>query len=287
MPINSPDFLLNVADIVRLALAEDLGAGDITARLINPATQVRAQILCKEAAVLCGKRWVDATFNMVDPELQLRWLKAEGASIAIGDSILEISGAARSILTGERTALNFLQTLSGTATVSRHYANLVKHTRVTLLDTRKTLPGLRMAQKYAVRLGGCSNHRLGLFDAFLIKENHIAAAGGIVAAIARARSLGLNKPVEIEVQDLEQLEQAIAGGADSVLLDNFSLDDITAAVALNQSRLRLEASGGINEDTLVKVAETGVDCISIGSLTKHCHAIDFTLLIDSNQPERV
>ena len=287
MPINSPDFLLNVADIVRLALAEDLGAGDITARLINAGSEVHAQILCKEAAVLCGKPWVDATFNMVDPELQLRWLKAEGASIAIGDSILEISGAARSILTGERTALNFLQTLSGTATVSRHYANLVKHTRVTLLDTRKTLPGLRMAQKYAVRLGGCSNHRLGLFDAFLIKENHIAAAGGIVAAIARARSLGLNKPVEIEVQDLEQLEQAIAGGADSVLLDNFSLDDITAAVALNQSRLRLEASGGINEDTLVKVAETGVDYISIGSLTKHCHAIDFTLLIGSNQPERV
>ncbi len=287
MPINSPDFLLNVADIVRLALAEDLGTGDITARLINAGSEVRAQILCKEAAVLCGKPWVDATFNMVDPELQLRWLKAEGASIAIGDSILEISGAARSILTGERTALNFLQTLSGTATVSRHYANLVKHTRVTLLDTRKTLPGLRMAQKYAVRLGGCSNHRLGLFDAFLIKENHIAAAGGIVAAIARARSLGLNKPVEIEVQDLEQLEQAIAGGADSVLLDNFSLDDITAAVALNQSRLRLEASGGINEDTLVKVAETGVDYISIGSLTKHCHAIDFTLLIGSNQPERV
>ncbi len=287
MPINSPDFLLNVADIVRLALAEDLGTGDITARLINAGSEVRAQILCKEAAVLCGKPWVGATFNMVDPELQLRWLKAEGASIAIGDSILEISGAARSILTGERTALNFLQTLSGTATVSRHYANLVKHTRVTLLDTRKTLPGLRMAQKYAVRLGGCSNHRLGLFDAFLIKENHIAAAGGIVAAIARARSLGLNKPVEIEVQDLEQLEQAIAGGADSVLLDNFSLDDITAAVALNQSRLRLEASGGINEDTLVKVAETGVDYISIGSLTKHCHAIDFTLLIGSNQPERV
>lgn len=269
----------DIAEIVRLSLSEDIGAGDITAQLISAEARVTARILSKESAVLCGIPWVNATFRMVDPETQLQWHKEEGSEVHAGDLILSMTGSARSILTAERTALNFLQTLSGTATTSRHFAQLVAHTPVKLLDTRKTLPGLRTAQKYAVRVGGCSNHRLGLFDGFLIKENHIAACGSIAEAISRARSLNLQKQVEVEVQDLAQLQQAITGGADIVLLDNFSLRDIVAAVALNNGRLRLEASGGIDESTLVKVAESGVDYISIGSLTKHCKAIDYTLLV--------
>lgn len=268
-----------IAEIVRLALSEDIGTGDITAQLISAEARVTARILCKEPAVLCGMPWVDATFRMVDPGLQLQWHKAEGSDVAADDLVMSIQGSARSILTAERTALNFLQTLSGTATVSRHLAQLVAHTKVKLLDTRKTLPGLRTAQKYAVRVGGCSNHRLGLFDGFLIKENHIAACGSIAGAICSARSLNLQKQVEVEVQDLAQLEQALAAGADIVMLDNFAPGDIAEAVALNGGRLRLEASGGIDESTLVMVAECGVDYISIGSLTKHCKAIDYTLLV--------
>lgn len=277
---NSPQIPSDITDIVRLALMEDIGDGDITATLIPAAEQATAKILCKESAVMCGLPWVTATFKMVDPELRLQWHQAEGDDIQAGDLIVTLSGTARSILTGERTALNFLQTLSGTATTSRQFANLVAHTKVKLLDTRKTLPGLRTAQKYAVRIGGCHNHRMGLFDAFLIKENHITASGGISEAIAGARACKLQKLIEIEVQNLQQLELAIAAKADVVMLDNFSLQDIAAAVTLNNGRLRLEASGGIDAASLVKVAETGVDYISIGSLTKHCKAIDFTLLID-------
>lgn len=270
----------DIATIVRIALQEDIGSGDITANLIHANTQATARILCKEAAILCGQPWVSETFRMVDPLLRLEWHKAEGSEIQPGDLIASLAGKARAILTAERTALNFLQTLSGTATTSRHFASLVKHTRVHLLDTRKTLPGLRTAQKYAVRIGGCHNHRMGLFDAFLVKENHIAACGGIAEAITRARAINSEKTVEVEVQNLQQLRLAIAAEADVAMLDNFSLADIVAAVALNRGRLRLEASGGIDAGTLVKVAESGVDYISIGSMTKHCKAIDFTLLID-------
>lgn len=277
---NSPLVPPDISEIVQLALAEDIGDGDITAALIPASAQATAKILCKETAVLCGQPWVTEVFQRVDPQLRLQWHHAEGDEIQVGDLIVTLSGAARSILTGERTALNFLQTLSGTATTSRQHARLVAHTKVMLLDTRKTLPGLRTAQKYAVRIGGCHNHRMGLFDAFLIKENHIAASGGIREAIAIARSFNMKKLVEIEVQNLRQLELALAAKADVVMLDNFSLQDIAAAVTLNNGQSRLEASGGIDTASLVKVAESGVDYISIGALTKHCRAIDFTLLID-------
>ncbi len=270
----------DIVTIVRIALDEDIGSGDITANLIHPNTQATARILCKEAAVLCGLPWVAETFRLVDPTLSLLLHKAEGSEIQLGDLIASLAGNARSILTAERTALNFLQTLSGTATTSRHFADLVRHTGVRLLDTRKTLPGLRTAQKYAVRIGGCQNHRMGLFDAFLVKENHIAACGGIAEAITSARAINSEKLVEVEVQNLQQLQIAIAAEADVAMLDNFSLADIRAAVNLNRGRLRLEASGGIDAGTLVKIAESGVDYISIGSLTKHCKSIDFTLLID-------
>jgi len=271
---------LDIATIVRIAMEEDIGSGDITANLINANTEATAKILCKESAVLCGQPWVAETFRMIDPLLSLVWHKTEGSEILPGDLIASLAGNARSILTAERTALNFLQTLSGTATTSRHFANLVRHTGVRLLDTRKTLPGLRTAQKYAVRIGGCQNHRMGLFDAFLVKENHIVACGSIAEAIVSARAINSDKLVEVEVQNLEQLQKAIAAEADVAMLDNFSMADIVAAVSLNRGRLRLEASGGIDASTLVKVAESGVDYISIGSLTKHCKAIDFTLLVD-------
>jgi len=280
MTNSSPTLPPDIEDNVRLALAEDVGSGDITAELVAIDQQVTAAIFCKEAAVLCGSAWVSSAFKMVDPDLSLNWQIEEGEAIHVGTRILTISGSARSILTAERTALNFLQTLSGTATVSRYFANLVAHTKVNLLDTRKTLPGLRNAQKYAVRTGGCHNHRMGLYDAFLIKENHIAACGSIANAISQARALGYEKTVEIEVQNLEQLQAAIQAGADVVMLDNFNLTQIVDAVALNAGRVKLEASGGIDESTLVKIAETGVDYISIGGLTKHCHAIDFTLLLN-------
>ena len=277
IPVQLP---ADITAIVRLALAEDIGSGDITANLIDAGSQASAQIICKEEAILCGNAWLETTFKLLDPELQLNWLAKEGQRVLPGHMVVNIQGAARSILTGERTALNFLQTLSGTATASKYYADLVAHTGVILLDTRKTLPGLRTAQKYAVRIGGCHNHRMGLYDAFLIKENHIATCGGVAAAIKKARALGLQKPVQIEVQNLLQLAEAIATGADVVMLDNFSLDSVKAAVELNQGQVKLEVSGGIDQHTLVKIAETGVDYVSIGSLTKHCKAIDFSLLID-------
>ncbi|HSG99607.1 MAG TPA: carboxylating nicotinate-nucleotide diphosphorylase [candidate division Zixibacteria bacterium] len=277
----APVLPADLATQVRLALAEDVGDGDITAELIDSASVVTAQIKSRESAVLCGKAWVDCTFQTLDPSLQIDWRVADGELIHNNQSLVSLRGSARAILTGERTALNFLQTLSATATVSRRYAELIAHTPARILDTRKTLPGLRTAQKYAVRVGGCDNHRMGLFDAFLIKENHIAACGGIGAAISRARALGTGKNIEIEVQDLDELQQALLAQPDIIMLDNFSLEDIAAAVALNQGRVKLEASGGIDDSTLVKIAESGVDYVSIGALTKHCRAIDFTLLVDT------
>ncbi len=271
----------DLEEIVRQAIAEDLGGGDITAQLIPEELQAQASIIARESAILCGTPWADAVFNQLSSDIEIHWHISEGSQFDSGMIVGSISGNARAILTGERCALNFLQTLSSTATQTRSFVKAVAHTGVKLLDTRKTLPGLRSAQKYAVRVGGGQNHRMGLFDAFLIKENHIAASGGIEAAISQARQLLPEKTVEIEVTNLEQLEQAISAGADIVMLDNFDLETTAQAVQINRERAKLEASGGIDQQALVSIAETGVDYISIGAITKHCRAIDFSLLVES------
>ena len=262
---------------VRAALAEDIGSGDITAALIPATSRASARVITREVGVLCGTAWVDEVFAQLDPAVTIEWRAADGDRIAGGDALVEIDGPARSLLTGERTALNFLQLLSGTATTCQHYASLVAGTGVRLLDTRKTIPGLRLAQKYAVSCGGCHNHRIGLFDAFLIKENHISACGGIAAAVATARIHAPDKPVEVEVESLDELRQALAAGCDRVMLDNFSLDQLVGAVVLNSGQAELEASGNVTEKTLRAIAETGVDYISIGALTKDCKALDLSM----------
>ncbi|MEO4049241.1 carboxylating nicotinate-nucleotide diphosphorylase [Pseudomonas sp. CAU 1711] len=262
---------------VRTALREDVGSGDITAQLIPAGRLAHARVITREAAVICGTAWVDAVFRHLDPRVAVHWHVRDGEE-ALGDQVLfELEGPARALLSGERSALNFLQTLSAVATRCRHFANLVEGTGVKLLDTRKTLPGLRLAQKYAVTQGGCHNHRIGLYDAFLIKENHIAACGGIAQAIATAHGIAPGKPVEVEVESLDELREALEAGADIVMLDELSLDDMRSAVALTAGRAKLEASGGINESTLRSIAETGVDYISIGSLTKDVKAIDLSM----------
>ncbi len=265
---------------VAAALAEDIGGGDITAALLDPAATGSGRAIAREDTVLCGRPWVDAVYHRLDPSLRPQWRHEEGADIGPGATLYIIEGNNRALLSAERSALNFLQTLCGVARRSRELAALVAHTGCKLLDTRKTLPGLRSAQKYAVRVGGCHNHRMGLFDAFLIKENHIRARGGIGPAITRAREMRPDKPVEIEVRDLAELEQAIAAGADVAMLDNFDIDRIRQAVALTRGRCRLEASGGVEGETLVEIAETGVDCISLGLLTKHCRAADLSFLLE-------
>ena len=262
---------------VRRALAEDIGSGDITAALIPADRQARATIISREPAVLCGTAWADEVFRQVDPAIKVTWLAADGDPLQPDQPFCELAGPARGLLSGERCALNFIQTLSATATRSRHFADLVEGTSVKLLDTRKTLPGLRLAQKYAVTCGGCHNHRIGLFDAFLIKENHIAACGGIQAAVDQARALAPGKPVEVEVENLQELRQALEAGADIIMLDELSHADMRTAVQIAAGRAKLEASGGITEATLRSVAETGVDYISIGSLTKDIKAVDLSM----------
>lgn len=269
-----------IQQLVRQALNEDIGDGDITAQLIPTETQVTAGIIARESGVLCGSAWAVEVFHQLDETVELTWLKQDAEQFEENERIVQIRGNARAIMTAERSALNFLQTLSATATQTAHFLKLVSHTDAAILDTRKTLPGLRTAQKYAVRTGGGRNHRMGLYDAFLIKENHIAACGGIAAAVHSARNVAADKPVEVEVQTLDELQQALDVRADTVMLDNFSIEDLRAAVQLNAGRCTLEASGGVDHDTLVKIAETGVDCISIGALTKHCRAIDLSLLIE-------
>lgn len=271
----------DIALHVRFALGEDIGTGDISAQLIPAHKHASATVYGREEAILCGRPWVDEVFRQVDPSLQMTWLAQEGARTHKDQALLKIHGNARSLLTAERCALNYLQTLSGTASLSRHYADLVAHTKVRLLDTRKTIPGLRSAQKYAVRIGGCHNHRMGLYDAFLIKENHINACGSIGAAINSARQLHADKAVEVEVETLSQLQEALQAKAEIIMLDNFDLAALREAVHINQGRARLEASGGVNESTLAAIAETGVDFISIGALTKDCRAIDLSLLFHS------
>ena len=271
------DLSAEINATVRRALAEDIGSGDITAQLIPAERLAHASVITREAAVISGVAWVDAVFRQLDPRVAVHWQVVDGERVEAGQVLFHLEGPARALLTGERTALNFLQTLSGVATNCRHYADLVECTGVKLLDTRKTLPGLRLAQKYAVTCGGCHNHRIGLYDAFLIKENHIAACGSIAQAIVAAHRIAPGKPVEVEVESLDELEQALQAGADIVMLDELSLDDMRTAVGLARGRAKLEASGGIGEETLLAVAQTGVDYISIGALTKHVRAVDLSM----------
>jgi nicotinate-nucleotide pyrophosphorylase (carboxylating) len=280
MPIPAPH---DLRQLVERALEEDIGAGDLTASLIPERTDGRASVITREPAVVCGIPYVDAVFGRLDPRVRIDWQTREGARAAADEVLFHIQGPARALLTGERTALNFLQLLSGTATAAHAYAERIEGTGCRLLDTRKTIPGLRTAQKYAVRVGGGENHRIGLFDGILIKENHIMAAGSIARAVQAARATGAQVPVEVEVENLEELSQAIAAGADIAMLDDFSLADMAAGVALNRRAARpleLEASGGVSLDTIRRIAETGVDFISVGSITKHVRAIDLSMRLE-------
>jgi nicotinate-nucleotide pyrophosphorylase (carboxylating) len=265
---------------VSCALAEDLGSGDITAELIPEDCTWKASVYSRESAILCGRNWFDAVFHHLDERTEVRWYAADGDAIAAHQVVCTLKGPARCLLSGERTALNFLQTLSGTATLARSYARQLEGLQTRVLDTRKTIPGLRRAQKYAVRCGGCHNHRFGLYDAFLIKENHIAAAGSIAQAIQTARQHKPDFMVEIEVESLEQLQQALDAGADRILLDNFSLAQLNKAVTLTKRRVQLEASGGITLDNIRQYAQIGVDYISVGALTKNVRAIDLSMRFD-------
>ena len=271
----------DINPIVKLALDEDIGSGDITAALVPSRDAAHATVITREAGVLCGTQLVAAVFYAVDPGVSVKWNKADGDRLAPNDVLFTLAGNARSILTGERAALNFLQMLSGTASYSASLASIVEGTNAKLLDTRKTIPGFRNAQKYAVTCGGCFNHRIGLFDAFLIKENHIAACGGIRQAIEQARQSAPGKPIEIEVENLQELEQALTAKADRVMLDNFTLDDMRRAVAMTKGEVELEASGNVTEVTLKGIAETGVDFISIGALTKVVMPLDLSLRLSS------
>jgi nicotinate-nucleotide pyrophosphorylase (carboxylating) len=265
---------------VREALAEDIGSGDLTALLVPADVSGQAEIITREDAILCGSRWAELAFTLVDPRVRLDWMAREAAAVVAGQTLVTVRGPARALLTGERTAMNFLQTLSGTATTASRYAVLLEGTGCQLLDTRKTVPGLRLAQKYAVRCGGGRNHRLGLHDGILIKENHILAAGSIGAAVAAARALPRQVPVEVECETLDELEQTFAAGADMALLDEFTPEALREAVARNLARgrpLRLEASGGVTLENLRAIASTGVDFISVGSITKHVRAIDLSM----------
>lgn len=266
-----------IAANARAALEEDIGSGDITAGLIPAGNRGRARVITREPMVVAGIPWADEVFRQVDPAIRAQWQVREGDRVDADTPLVILEGPARSLLTAERAALNFLQLLSGTATAVSRLVPLLDGTRARLLDTRKTLPGLRIAQKYAVEVGGGQNHRLGLFDAFLIKENHIMAAGGIAGAVASARRLAPGKPVEVEVETLDELDQALQAGADIIMLDDFSLDDMRRAVQHTAGRARLEASGGMNAERLRQVAATGVDYISMGALTKDVRAIDLSM----------
>lgn len=277
MPESIPTDLV---EQVRSALIEDIGTGDVTAALIPRGQESNATVISRETAVICGAPWFDAVFEQLDPFVKVSWLVKEG-DLANTDQILcRLSGPSRSLLTGERTALNFLQTLSGTATRARKFAQAVAGTECVVLDTRKTVPGLRNAQKYATRIGGCGNHRLGLYDGVLIKENHIMAAGSIAAAIEKARELSARLPIEVEVENLKELREALDANADIIMLDELSLQDMRAAVSINNGQAKLEASGNVNLTTIRAIAETGVDFVSTGSITKHVTAVDLSMRFD-------
>ena len=271
----------DIQQTVSRALAEDIGSGDVTADLIPLYKQATAHVICREAAVVCGVAWFNEVFHQLDPAVEIDWQYLDGDKVKPGTLLCTLHGKARSILTGERTALNFLQTLSATATATRHYADLVGHTNCRILDTRKTLPGLRNAQKYAVRCGGGTNHRIGLYDRVLIKENHIMAAGSITAAIEQARKLHPGILVEVETENLQELGEAIVAQADIIMLDDYDMETMREAVRITAGRIPLEASGGVNVNTVRTIAETGVDFVSIGEITKHIRAVDLSMRFQS------
>lgn len=273
----------SIVDVVRFALQEDIGSGDLTASLIPVDAVSSAWVMTREPAVIAGQPWFDETFRQLDARVKIEWRVADGDQVVANQRLCNLRGPARALLTGERTALNFLQTLSATATEARRYADCVAGSGVKILDTRKTLPGLRDAQKYAVRCGGCHNHRHGLYDGVLIKENHILAAGSITRAISQVRPYAKGKAVEVEVETLAELQEALAAGADIIMLDNFNLEQIREAVAINAGRAKLEISGGVSFEQLPVLAATGVDFISIGGLTKHVRAIDLSMRFDTGQ----
>ena len=269
----------DIQPAVAQSLAEDIGSGDITASLIAAETDATARVITRDDCTICGTEWVNEVFKQVDPNVQLDWQVSDGDKVAANSVLFTATGKARSLLTGERAALNFLQLLSGTATVASRYAQMVEGTQVQLLDTRKTIPGLRTAQKYAVKTGGCYNHRIGLYDAFLIKENHIEACGSISNAISQAKASHPGKPVEIEIENQDELEQALAAGADIIMLDNYTPAECAQAVTFVAGRAKLEASGGINDSTLRAYAESGVDFISMGVLTKDAKSVDLSMRV--------
>ncbi|MBL4680202.1 MAG: carboxylating nicotinate-nucleotide diphosphorylase [Pseudomonadales bacterium] len=274
------DYLQDISQSVAFALKEDIGEGDITAQLIDAQRNASAEVICRDEAVICGRPWVEEVLLQVDSKLKIKWMIEEGERVSENQILFKIEGHARSLLTAERPALNYLQLLSGTATITAHYANLIQHTKTKLLDTRKTIPGLRRAQKYAVKCGGGMNHRMGLFDAFLIKENHIIACGSISLAIEKAKALYPDRKVEIEVENLEELAEAISAEPDWIMLDNFSLSDLSMAVETAHNNILFEASGGIEQESdLIAIAETGVDYISMGVLTKNNIAVDLSMRI--------
>ena len=274
----------NLAADVKNALREDIGSGDVTALLIDALAQSKATLVTRQAAVICGIEWFNEVFQQLSPEISIKWHVSDGEKVRADTVLCELSGSSRALLTGERTAMNFLQTLSGTATYVATFVEKVSHTQVKLLDTRKTLPGLRMAQKYAVKCGGGHNHRIGLFDAFLIKENHIIAAGNIADAVTRARAISPAILLEVEVESLDELQQAIDASVDRVLLDNFNENEMRKAVSLASGKMPLEASGNVSLETITGIAETGVDFISIGSLTKDVQAIDLSMRFEKPAP---
>lgn len=267
---------------VHQALLEDVGSGDLTAALLSPKARSRATLVVREPAILCGTAWFDEVFHQLDPTIRVDWQHQDCERLEADQVLARLEGPTRALLTGERTALNFVQLLSGVATVAGRFADAVAGTGVRLLDTRKTLPGLRLAQKYAVVCGGCSNHRLGLYDAILIKENHIQAAGGLRAAVERAMELAPDLEIEVEVEDLQELEEALRVGAHRILLDNFDLEGMRQAVAITHGRARLEVSGGVDLAGLRAIAETGVNDISVGALTKNVRAIDLSLRMEES-----
>lgn len=275
--IDNTALQIAIAANVTTALTEDVASGDINALLIPESQTATAKIITRQEAILCGKAWVTETFRQIDPSVELSWYFNDGDNLKADDLIVEVTGPARSLLTGERTALNFLQLLSAVATRTKYFVSKIRGNHMELIDTRKTIPGLRLAQKYAVTCGGGQNHRMGLYDAFLIKENHIAASGGIDKAVQAARALAPNKLIEVETETLEELEQALKSGADIIMLDNFNLEDTKKAVELSRGKAKIEASGGINDDTLIDIAQAGVDYVSMGTLTKDIKAVDLSM----------
>lgn len=280
--LQSSGIRMSIHDLVALGLSEDVGTGDITAALISEDTILTAQVITREPAIICGVAWVNETFQQVDSQIKITWFVNDAERVSTNQLLFKVTGKARSILTAERTALNFLQLLSGTATTTSHYVERIKHTQAKLLDTRKTLPLYRQAQKYAVKCGGGENHRMGLYDMFLIKENHIAACGSIIQAVNAARAMYVDRRIEVEVENLTEYAEALRATPDIIMLDNFSLADIKAAVAAKHDGIKLEVSGNITLENIVEYAELGIDYISVGSITKHVKAIDLSMRVLSH-----